>query len=95
MDINTVKVEVGLQFTTQTLSDGRVVPGINAVDIVVDIDKDDIDIHISGNIWSDFASLFESLFKGTVADLINDNVSEVLQTEIPQYSNAFIAKTDG
>ena len=87
VDINTVKIGVGLQFTTQTLPDGRVVPGVNAVDIVVDIDDDDIDIHISGNIWSDFASLFESLFKGTIAGMIKDEVRDALQSEIPQVGN--------
>ena len=87
VDIHKVTVGVGLQFTTQTLPDGRVVPGVNAVDIVVDIDDDDIDIHISGNIWSDFASLFESLFKGTIAGMIKDEVRDALQSGIPQFGN--------
>lgn len=72
VDMSKVTVGVGLKFKTQTLSDGRVVPAVDAVDIVVNIDEDDIDIHISGNIWSDFASLFESLFKGAISDMIKD-----------------------
>ena len=78
VDLHKVTVGFGLQFTTQTLADGRVVPAINAVDINVKIDKDDIDIHISGNIWSDFASLFESIFKDDIADMIRDQVTDAL-----------------
>ena len=63
------------------------VPAVNAVDVKVDIDKNDIDIHISGNVWSDFASLFEGLFKDDIADMIRDTVKDVLNTEIPQYGN--------
>ena len=95
VDMKKVTVEVGLQFTTQTLGDGRVVPAVNAVDVKVDIDKDDIDIHIHGNIWSDFASMFESLFKDDIADLIRDTVTDVLNSEIPQFGNKFLAKQDG
>ena len=71
------------------------VPAVNAVDVKVDIDKNDIDIHIHGNIWSDFASLFESLFKDDIADLIKDTVTDVLKSQIPTYGNKFLAKQDG
>ena len=68
--MDTVNIGVGLQFTTQTLPDGRIVPAINSVDVLVDIDRDDIDIKIWGNIWADFAAAFEIFFKSTVVQLI-------------------------
>lgn len=64
--METVGIGLGLSFTTQTLPDGRVVPAVNSVDVNVDINRNDIDIKIWGNIWSDFASAFEIFFKSTV-----------------------------
>ena len=45
-------------------------PAVDAVDVLVDIKRHDIDIKIWGNIWSDFASAFEIFFKSTVVGLI-------------------------
>jgi hypothetical protein len=42
--IDTIEVGFGLQFETQDLDDGRVVPAINGVDITTDIDRHDINI---------------------------------------------------
>lgn len=70
--MDTVNIGVGLKFKTQTLADGRTVPAVDSVDVTVDIDRDDIDIKIWGNIWADFASAFEIFFKSTVVDLIQD-----------------------
>lgn len=64
-----------MSFTTQTLPDGRIVPALNSVDVVVDLNRYDIDIKIWGNIWSDFASAFEVFFVGTVADMIDDEIT--------------------
>ena len=68
--MDTVNIGLGLSFNTQTTDDGHVVPSVTAVDVVVDIDRNDIDIKIWGNIWSDFASAFEIFFKSTVVGLI-------------------------
>jgi hypothetical protein len=68
--MDSINVGLGLSFTTQTLPDGRIVPMVKAVDVLVDINRDDIDIKIWGNIWSDFASAFEIFFKSTVVELI-------------------------
>lgn len=89
--MDTVNIGVGLQFTTQTLPDGRVVPAINSVDVLVDIDRNDIDIKIWGNIWADFAAAFEIFFKSTVVQLIQDSVRSALTTGIPYYANAHFA----
>ena len=88
-------IGLGLKFTTQTLADGRVVPAVESVDVLVDIDRSDIDIKIWGNIWSDFASAFEIFFKSTVVDMIRDGVKSTLETTVPDYINAALAGTDG
>jgi len=93
--MDTVNIGLGLKFKTQTLADGRVVPAVEAVDVTVDINKDDIDIKISGNIWSDFASAFEIFFKGTVVDLIHDSVHDALAKTVPDFINSELATADG
>ena len=70
VDMDTVNIGMGLEFGTQTTSDGKIIPSVTAVDVLVDINRDDIDIKIWGNIWSDFASAFEIFFKSTVVGLI-------------------------
>jgi len=61
----------------------------------MDIDRRDIDIHIHGNIWSDFASLFEVFFKGTVIKDIEDTTEAVLNTGIPLVGNTLMTVSDG
>jgi len=56
---------------------------VDTVDVVVDIDRNDIKIHIGGGFWTDLASIFKVFFKGTVVDLIRDSVTSSLTTLIP------------
>lgn len=93
--INTIEVGFGLQFTTQTLPDGRVVPKINGVDITTDIDRWDVNIKIYGNIWADFASAFEVFFVGSVVDAIDSGIVAALATGIPSYSSEALANNNG
>jgi len=93
--MNQVNVQLGLKFTTQTLPDGQIVPAVESVDVIVDIDKDDIDIQIHGNIWSTFASWFEWLFKSEIVDLIREGVEASLTTIVPEVINGALATTDG
>lgn len=93
--INTILVQFGLAFGTTDLENNRRVPYITGVDIDVDINRFDINIQIYGNIWSDFASLFEVFFVGTVADLIDQAMTYGLQTGIPAVSNHYISASDG
>ena len=95
VEIDTVEIQFGIRFENEVLPDGRTVPKIAGVDIISDIDRYDVDIKIYGNIWSDFASAFEVFFVGTVVDLINDTITTALQTDIPQFANGYIDKTDG
>ena len=95
VEMDTVNIGMGLSFSTQTLDDGKVVPAVSAVDVLVDINRDDIDIKIWGNIWSDFASAFEIFFKSTVVDLIQDTVRDTLTTTVPELLNSEMKTMDG
>lgn len=68
---------------------------ITSVDVKTDIDRWDVDIKIWGNIWSDFASAFEVFFVGTVVDLLDDTITEILNSKVPELANGFITKSDG
>jgi len=50
------------------------VPAVDAVDVTVNINRNDINIKIWGNIWADFASAFEIFFKSTVVQEIQDGI---------------------
>ena len=95
VDLKKIEITAGVGFDKQTLVDGRMVPLIKAVKINMDIDRRDIDIHIHGNIWSDFASLFEVFFKGTVIDMIEDTVETGLNIGIPFVGNTLMTNLDG
>jgi len=95
VDMNTVTIGVGLAFDVQELQNGRFVPRVDSVDLDVDINRFDIKIHLHGNLWTDFASLFEIFFKGTVVDIINTSVTVALQQGVPYATNLFVKKTNG
>lgn len=95
VDMKDVKIVVGLSFSTLTLSDGRVVPAVSAVDVDFEISRRHLDIHLHGNLWADLGDLFEVFFKGTVIDLIQDTVVTTLNAGIPAISTAVMTKTDG
>lgn len=71
------------------------VPLIEAVKVDMDIDRRDIDIHLHGNIWTDFGSLFEVFFKGTVISMIEDTAEAAMNTGIPLIGNTIMTKLDG
>ena len=75
--------------------DGRDIPLINPYDIKMDIDRRDISIHIHGNIWADFASLFEVFFKGPVIDAIEDSAEAAMNAGIPYIANGIMERLDG
>jgi len=76
--MESVDIGFGLQFLMQnvTQDDGsiRQLMAVNTVDINVDIDRNDIKIHIGGGFWTDLASIFKVFFKSTVVGLINTAV---------------------
>jgi hypothetical protein len=85
--MKTVKIGFALQFKTQTTSDGRQIMFCDTVDVVVDINRNDIKLHVSGNWLSDVGSIFTVFFKGTVVDLINDAVNAALTQALPAIIN--------
>jgi hypothetical protein len=95
VDMDTIEIQVGISFSTQTLADGRVVPYVTAVDIICSINRFDINIKLWGNLWTDLASLAEVFFVGTVAGLIEDVLYASLNTGVPLAFNTFAKATDG
>ena len=61
----------------------------------MDIDRRDIDIHLHGNIFTDFASIFEVFFKGTIIDMIEDTAETAINVGIDTVGNGVMTKLDG
>jgi len=95
VDLKKIQIKAGVGFGKQTLPDGRMVPLIEAVNVDMDIDRRDINIHMHGNIWTDFASLFEIFFKGTVIGMIEDTAEATMNAGIPLIGNTVMTKLDG
>ena len=74
VDLHTIEIDVGIKFMNKELRNGHFVPHIDTVDVVCDINRFDINIHLFGNLVTDIGSLFEVFFVGTVADVIEDTI---------------------
>lgn len=94
VDLYTIGLEIGLKFETQTLSDGKVMPYISAVDVDLDINRFDIHIAIWGNIWADLAGAFATVFQGIVCDILEGTAEDALRG-IPDILNSALATTTG
>jgi len=92
--MKTINLGLGISFTTQILPDGRTVPAVQSFNVLVDINRDDIDIKIWGNIWADMAAACEIFFKSTVVHAIQDTVTFILMDGIPDAINYGFAITD-
>jgi hypothetical protein len=68
---------------------------VDTVDIVIDIDRSDIRLHISGNWLSDLGNIFTIFFKGPVVDLINTACEQALSTTLPNLINNALIENDG
>jgi len=68
---------------------------VDTVDVVVDINRNDIKLHIGGGFWSDIGSIFTVFFKSTVVNMIRDSVTAALTTKIPAIANAVFIRNDG
>ena len=95
VDLKKIQITAGIGFEKTTLGDGRMVPYIKAVNVDMDIDRRDINIHLHGNIWTDLGSLFEVFFKGTVIDMIEDTAEAAMNAGIPFVGNTVMTKLDG
>jgi len=92
--MNTINLGIGITFTTQVLPDGRTVPAIDSFNVLVDINRDDINIQIWGNLWSDLAAMCEIFFKSTVVQALQDTTYLILADGIPLAVNYGFAYTD-
>jgi hypothetical protein len=80
-----VHTTVGL--TTQTLSNGEVVPAFTVPKVDVNLPKSGIKIHIHGNAAASIADAFKSLFMGTIRDEITKNLKDIISKELPPALN--------
>ena len=95
VDMNTVDIEVGIAFSTRTLKSGHIVPYVESVDVKCNINRFDINIKLFGNLVTDFASMFEVFFVGTVAGLIEETIVLTLSDGVPLIVNTAIGQTNG
>ena len=80
---------------TQQMLDGRTLPAIQTVDVQFLISEQDIQVHLHGNVWSEFAGSFISFFKGPMIKLIETSNEKAINIALPLAVNQAIAATDG
>ena len=90
-----VAINLKVQIEEQTLPSGRIVPAVKVISSSVDLPKDHITLDLHGDIIIEFASLFKSLFMGTVRDTIVNEINNALQKEVPPALNGLIADQKG
>ena len=95
VDLQRLKLQVGIGFTTQKLLDGRILPAITTVDVQFMISEQDIQVHLHGNVWSEFAGSFISFFKGPMIKLIETSNQKAITLALPTAVNQAIASTNG
>lgn len=88
-----VHTTVGL--TTQTLPNGEVVPAFTVPKVSVNLPKKGIKIKIHGNAGASIASVFKSLFMGTIRDQITKNLKDIISKELPPAINKVMAEQKG
>ena len=88
-------MQVGIGFTTQKLLDGRSLPAIQTVDVQFMISEQDIQVHLHGNVWSEFAGSFISFFKGPMIKLIESSNQKAINIALPTAVNSAITKSNG
>ena len=94
-EISHMSVDVTVGLTTQTLSNGKVVPGFTVPSVHVSLPKDKIKIKIHGNLCSQIADLFKSLFLGTIRDEITKNIKDQIQQQLPPTLNKLVSQSGG
>lgn len=68
VSISGMSVHTTVGLTTQTLPNGEVVPAFSVPKVSVNLPKKGIKIKIHGNAGASIASVFKSLFMGTIRD---------------------------
>ena len=95
VDLQRLKLQVGVGFATQKLLDGRMLPSITTVDVQFMISEQDIQVHLHGNVWSEFAGSFISFFKGPMIKLIETSNQKAINIALPLAVNSAINLSKG
>lgn len=77
---------------TQTLSNGKVVPGFNVQDVQVHIPSDHLHISIHGNWISSIANAFSGLFKSTIVHEIEKALVDNVNSQLPKALNDLVSQ---
>ena len=59
------------------------------------ISEQDIQVHLHGNVWSEFAGSFISFFKGPMIKLIESSNQKAITIALPTAVNGAINKSNG
>jgi len=94
-DFNTVDIGFGLGFKTQTSPDGRQLMAVESVSVIVDIIKDDVELHIGGSFATDMANIIKPIIRGIVCDEIVSNLKMALQKTAPNAINKQLVANNG
>lgn len=95
VDLNTIKFTIGAGFGLQILPDGRSVPLVTGQDTYVKIDRFDLKIKIGGSFTADLVDIVTPFIKGTLCDIIEQQLYNALNQSLPNAMSALIRKTDG
>lgn len=95
VELQRLKLQVGIKFMTQQLLDGRTLPAVQTVDVQFMISEQDIQVHLHGNVWSEFAGSFISFFKGPMIKLIETSNEQAINIALPLAVNQAISATEG
>ena len=70
-------------------------PSITTVDVQFMISEQDIQVHLHGNVWSEFAGSFISFFKGPMIKLIETSNQKAINIALPAAVNSAINLSKG
>jgi len=90
-----VSLAMTLSLTTQTLSNGKVVPAFTVQDASVNIPKDHLHISIHGNYAAKMASAFKGIFMGQIRDEIQKQILSQVKSQLPKMLNSIVAEQNG
>ena len=96
MTMDSVELEFGYRLISQTLEDGRSVPGIESCYYNFDsFDKGDLSFEVHGSFWDGFVDMFKNTFEGKIVDVIKKTVKKEVVNKLPGDLNTLLSKNDG
>jgi hypothetical protein len=70
VNFNRVKFVLGMGFSTIELPDGRIVPHVYGQDVKVQIDRQDVNIHLEGGMLTSVLNVITPYITGTVSGMV-------------------------